>query len=32
VTVDLTTHDAQGITQKDADLAKVLDETAKKLQ
>jgi len=32
VTVDLTTHDAQGITQKDADLAKLLDETAKKLQ
>jgi 4a-hydroxytetrahydrobiopterin dehydratase len=32
VTVDLTTHDAQGITQKDFDLAKVLDETAKKLQ
>jgi 4a-hydroxytetrahydrobiopterin dehydratase len=32
VTVDLTTHDAQGITQNDADLAKLLDETAKKLQ
>ena len=32
VTVDLTTHDAQGITQKDVDLAKLLDETAKKLQ
>jgi len=32
VTIDLTTHDAQGITQKDADLAKVLDETAKMLQ
>jgi len=32
VTVDLTTHDAGGITQKDADLAKLLDETAKKLQ
>ena len=32
VTVDLTTHDAQGITSKDADLAKVLDEIARKLQ
>jgi 4a-hydroxytetrahydrobiopterin dehydratase len=32
VTVDLITHDAQGITQKDVDLAKLLDETAKKLQ
>ena len=32
VTIDLTTHDAQGITQKDIDLAKLLDETAKKLQ
>src|ERR1700688_4961056 len=32
VAVDLTTHDAQGITQKDVDLAKLLDETAKKLQ
>jgi 4a-hydroxytetrahydrobiopterin dehydratase len=32
VTVDLTTHDAQGITSKDIDLAKLLDETAKKLQ
>jgi len=32
VAIDLTTHDAQGITQKDADLAKLLDETAKKLQ
>ena len=32
VTVDLTTHDAQGITQKDADLAKLLDQTAQKLQ
>ena len=32
VTVDLITHSAQGITSKDADLAKVLDETAKKLQ
>jgi len=32
VTIDLTTHDAQGITQKDVDLAKLLDETAKKMQ
>ena len=32
VTVDLTTHDAKGITTKDIDLAKLLDETAKKLQ
>jgi 4a-hydroxytetrahydrobiopterin dehydratase len=32
VTVDLTTHDAQGITSKDVELAKILDETAKKLQ
>ena len=32
VTVDLTTHDAQGITAKDAELAKLLDEVAKKLQ
>jgi 4a-hydroxytetrahydrobiopterin dehydratase len=32
VRVDLTTHDAQGITSKDAELAKLLDETAKKLQ
>ena len=32
VTVDLTTHDAQGITSKDVDLAKLLDEVAKKLQ
>jgi len=32
VTVDLTTHDAGGITQKDADLAKLLDKTAAKLQ
>lgn len=32
VTVDLTTHDAQGITSKDIDLAKLLDEIAKKLQ
>jgi 4a-hydroxytetrahydrobiopterin dehydratase len=32
VTVDLTTHSAQGITSKDAELAKLLDDTAKKLQ
>jgi 4a-hydroxytetrahydrobiopterin dehydratase len=32
VTVDLSTHDAQGITSKDVNLAKVLDETARKLQ
>jgi 4a-hydroxytetrahydrobiopterin dehydratase len=32
VTVDLTTHDAQGITAKDAELAKILDEIAHKLQ
>ena len=32
VTVDLTTHDAQGITSNDTDLAKVLDEIAGKLQ
>jgi 4a-hydroxytetrahydrobiopterin dehydratase len=32
VTVDLTTHDAQGITSKDVELAKVLDDVAKKLQ
>ena len=32
VTVDVTTHDAQGITSKDVDLAKILDETAAKLQ
>ncbi len=32
VSVDLTTHDAQGITSKDVDLAKLLDDTAKKLQ
>jgi 4a-hydroxytetrahydrobiopterin dehydratase len=32
VTVDLTTHDAQGITSKDVDLAKLLDEISRKLQ
>jgi len=31
VTVDLTTHDAGGITQKDVDLAGVLEKIAKKL-
>ena len=31
VTVDLMTHDAQGITQKDVDLAKLLEGIAKKL-
>jgi 4a-hydroxytetrahydrobiopterin dehydratase len=32
VTIDLTTHDAGGITAKDIELAKVLDEAAQKLQ
>ncbi len=32
VTVDLMTHDAQGITSKDAELARLLDATAAKLQ
>jgi len=32
VTVDLMTHDAQGITSKDVDLARLLEETAKRLQ
>ncbi len=31
VTVDLTTHDAGGITQKDVDLAKLLEGLAQKL-
>ena len=31
VTVDLTTHDSQGITAKDVQLAKLLDEIAGKL-
>lgn len=31
VTVDLSTHDAGGITQKDVDLAAVLEGIAKKL-
>jgi 4a-hydroxytetrahydrobiopterin dehydratase len=31
VTVDLTTHDAGGITSKDIDLAKTLDGIASKL-
>ena len=32
VRVDLTTHDAGGVSQKDIDLAKMLDSLAKKLQ
>jgi 4a-hydroxytetrahydrobiopterin dehydratase len=32
VVVDLTSHDAQGITSRDAELAKVLDEIAGRLQ
>ncbi|HEX6896542.1 MAG TPA: 4a-hydroxytetrahydrobiopterin dehydratase [Bryobacteraceae bacterium] len=32
VVVDLATHDAQGITAKDVDLARLLDQVAKKLQ
>ncbi len=32
VTVDLTTHDAGGITDNDIALAKLLEETARKLQ
>lgn len=32
VTVDLTTHDAGGITTKDVDLAGLLEATAAKLQ
>ena len=32
VTVDLTTHDAQGISAKDAELAKILDEIADRMQ
>jgi 4a-hydroxytetrahydrobiopterin dehydratase len=31
VSVDLTSHDAGGITQKDVDLAAFLSQTAKKL-
>jgi 4a-hydroxytetrahydrobiopterin dehydratase len=31
VTVDLATHDAQGITQKDVDLATLLEGIAQKL-
>jgi 4a-hydroxytetrahydrobiopterin dehydratase len=31
VTVDLTTHDAHGITQKDVDLATLLESIATKL-
>jgi 4a-hydroxytetrahydrobiopterin dehydratase len=32
VIVDLTTHDAKGITQADVDLAKLLESIARKLQ
>ena len=32
VIVDLMTHDAQGITSNDVELAKLLDDTAKRLQ
>ena len=32
VTVDLNTHDAGGITQKDFDLAKLLEGVARKLE
>jgi 4a-hydroxytetrahydrobiopterin dehydratase len=32
VTVDLTTHDAGGVTSRDVELAKLLDSTAAKLQ
>jgi 4a-hydroxytetrahydrobiopterin dehydratase len=32
VTVDLTTHDAGGITAKDTELAALLDEVANRLQ
>jgi 4a-hydroxytetrahydrobiopterin dehydratase len=32
VTVHLTTHDAQGVTSKDIELAKLLDDFAKRLQ
>jgi len=32
VTIDLTTHDAGGITQKDVDLARLLDSIAGRLQ
>ena len=31
VTVDLTTHDSNGITQKDLDLARLLEQIAGKL-
>lgn len=31
VTVDLTTHDSKGITQKDVDLARLLDRLSLKL-
>ena len=32
VTVDLTTHDAGGITEKDTELAAMLEQIARKLQ
>ena len=32
VAVDLTTHDAGGLTHKDIELARLLDATAHKLQ
>lgn len=32
VVVDLTTHDASGITTKDVELAKLLDDLSSKLQ
>jgi 4a-hydroxytetrahydrobiopterin dehydratase len=32
VRIDLTTHDSGGVTQKDVDLAGVLEEIAKRLQ
>ena len=32
VTIDLSTHDAGGITSKDVDLARKLEQLAKKLQ
>lgn len=32
VVVDLTTHDAGGVTSKDVELAKLLDEVSAKLQ
>ena len=32
VVVDLTTHDADGITQKDLDLARAMDELAARMR